>query len=105
MSETRHQEGSFIEWGSAGSALEGGQSGDVHVVAPLPNGALVAVIDGLGHGAEAAAVAHVAARILQANAAEPVLALVQRCHEDLRKTRGVVMSLASFNAKDSSVTW
>jgi hypothetical protein len=99
---------SIIEWGWAGEALdespEGRDSGDLHLVAPFPDGALVALIDGLGHGTEAAAAARAAARVLEAHPGESVLTLVERCHEDLRKTRGAVMSLASFRASESSMT-
>ena len=98
----------IVEWGSAGQALDesgrGEESGDLHVVAPFAGGALVAVIDGLGHGAEAAAAARAARRVLADHAGEPVLTLVERCHEDLRRTRGAVMSLASFDARDSTIT-
>src|SRR5881396_3494806 len=69
------------------------------------DGPLAAVMDGLGHGPEAASAARQAAGILEASAGEPVIALVQRCHDGLRRTRGVVMSLASFTARDSSMAW
>jgi negative regulator of sigma-B (phosphoserine phosphatase) len=104
MSKPLHEEQCVIEWGSAGTPFEGGESGDAHVVVSLPNGALVGVIDGLGHGPEAAAAAQVAVETLRAHADEPVSLLVQRCHESMRMTRGAVMSLASFNATDSSVS-
>lgn len=93
-----------IEWSSAGRALEA-LSGDLAVVSPFPNGVLVAVIDGLGHGPDAAEAAEAAAQILEADAGSSVLELVQRCHAGLRKLRGAVMSLASFHVEDSSVTW
>ena len=53
----------MIEWGVAQTAL-GGQpkSGDCHVVRSFPNGALVAVLDGIGHGEEASAAAKTAGR-------------------------------------------
>jgi hypothetical protein len=105
MTGTERRQLSVIEWGSAGAALAEEESGDLLVVAPFPNGALVAVIDGLGHGSEAAEAATAAAGILEVRAGDPVVDLVQRCHEGIRKTRGVVMSLASFNADDSSITW
>jgi phosphoserine phosphatase RsbX len=95
----------IIEWAWAGAPLEGTESGDLHVFAPFPYGALVAVIDGLGHGPEAAAAARVAASILTANAALPVRDLIERCHEGLRPTRGAVMSLASLDARSSTVEW
>ena len=95
----------IIEWASAGAPLEGPESGDLHVVAPFPNGVLVAVIDGLGHGPGAAEAARVAASILRAEAALPVRDLIERCHEGLRPTRGAVMSLASLDARSSTVEW
>jgi len=81
------------------------ESGDRHLIARFPDGVLAAVMDGLGHGPEAASAARQAAGILEASAGEPVIALVQRCHDGLRRTRGVVMSLASFTARDSSMAW
>lgn len=93
-----------VEWGWAGSALEG-ESGDVHVVVPFPRGALVALLDGLGHGSEAAAAARAALPVLEANPSDPILSLIDRCHEALRRTRGAAMSVASFATDDSSMTW
>jgi phosphoserine phosphatase RsbX len=93
-----------LEWGWAGSALEEGISGDLHVVAPFDGGALLVAIDGLGHGPEAAAAAHEAERVLVAKPEERVEALLARCHEALRGTRGVAMTLASFDARASEVT-
>ena len=96
----------FIEWGAAASPLEGqAESGDLHVVQPFPKGVLVAAVDGLGHGPEAAAAARSAVVTLAEYAHEPVISLVKRCHERLLRTRGVVMSLASFNALDNTMTW
>jgi serine phosphatase RsbU (regulator of sigma subunit) len=80
-------------------------SGDLHVVTPFPAGVLVGVIDGLGHGTEAAAAAKIAVATLTSYAHEPIVTLLKRCHEQLRGTRGVAMSLASFTAQDSSLTW
>jgi phosphoserine phosphatase RsbX len=36
---------------------------------------------------------------------EPVISLVERCHEGLRATRGVVMSLASIDPEHGMMTW
>jgi hypothetical protein len=95
----------LLEWGLAGAPIAGEiESGDLHVVAPFPQGALVAVIDGLGHGPKAAAAARVAAETLQANPGEPPLWLVQQCHERLRKTRGAVLTAASFAFGSSLMT-
>ena len=95
-----------VEWGAAGAALAGEiESGDAHVVAGFEGGTLVAVVDGLGHGPEAAAASREATYVLAARAGDPLDLLVERCHEALRATRGVVMTLASFRAHDSSMTW
>jgi phosphoserine phosphatase RsbX len=95
-----------LAWGTAGTALTPGtESGDLHVVAPREGGALVAVIDGLGHGSEAAHAAREAAAALLASAHEPLDEVVVRCHAAIRRTRGVVMSLAAFTVDASSMTW
>src|SRR4051812_16934568 len=47
-----------LEWAVAGRALSGQlESGDAGLVVALARGTLLAVIDGLGHGSEAAAAA------------------------------------------------
>lgn len=95
-----------IEWGVAGRPIPGeSESGDNYVVKPLKNGAIVAVVDGLGHGPEAAASAKVAVNTLEANADESVISLVNRCHERLRGMRGAVITLASINSQAGTMTW
>jgi serine phosphatase RsbU (regulator of sigma subunit) len=94
-----------LEWGVAGAALAGPESGDLEVVAPFDGGALCAVIDGLGHGAEAAEAARAAASLLAEHAGEPVTDLIHRCHAAIRGTRGAVMSLAAFDVTRASMTW
>jgi len=99
-------ETSLIEWGAAALTLPGqSRSGDRQAVMLFPGGALVAVVDGLGHGELAAVPAETAIEALERYAREPVVALIQRCHERLRGTRGAVMSLASFREADSTMTW
>jgi negative regulator of sigma-B (phosphoserine phosphatase) len=95
-----------FEWAVAGRPRrEGEESGDRHLVAPIPGGALLAVVDGLGHGEEAAAAAEIATHALSQNRTEPVPSLVRRCHEALRGTRGAAMTLAVVDAAASTVTW
>jgi len=94
----------IVDWASAGAALAT-PSGDLAIVARHAGGVLVAVIDGLGHGPEAARAARAAGDILEAHAGAPVVELVERCHAGLRKLRGAVMSLATFDAGAPSMTW
>src|SRR5262245_31289366 len=87
-----------LEWHSAAQPI-GGQtvSGDLHLVQEFDQGILLAVVDGVGHGDEATAAARAAIAILQEQAQESVIVLVRRCHEALKQTRGVVMTLVSLN--------
>lgn len=82
------------------------RSGDHHVVAELPTGSvLLAALDGLGHGEEAADAAERAAALLRGHAEESVIALTRRCHRELQGTRGVVMTLAQISPQDETLTW
>jgi serine phosphatase RsbU (regulator of sigma subunit) len=95
-----------LEWCVAARTLPGeANSGDHHLVLDQSPGALLAAVDGLGHGSEAAAAAEIAVRTLRQNAQESIVNLVGRCHQELRGTRGVVMSLASYDARDGTLTW
>jgi negative regulator of sigma-B (phosphoserine phosphatase) len=95
-----------IEWAVAHSALPGEEeSGDLHFVHTYEEVALVAAIDGLGHGPEAAVAAQRAAEALERHHAEPVASLLQRCHDNLRGTRGAVITLASFDGKRNVMSW
>jgi negative regulator of sigma-B (phosphoserine phosphatase) len=96
--------GQRVQTGFAGTSMEE-ESGDLHLVAPFPLGILVALVDGLGHGPEAACAARAAIDILREHAEEPVLELFRLCHEGLRKTRGAAMSLAAFDSRDASLSW
>jgi negative regulator of sigma-B (phosphoserine phosphatase) len=96
----------LVDYGVASAALSGeSQSGDEYLVQSFADGVLVAVVDGLGHGGEAAEAARIAVQTLRENASESVIALARRCHKDLQRSRGVVMSLARFDATDSCMTW
>ncbi|MFN2300813.1 MAG: SpoIIE family protein phosphatase [Gammaproteobacteria bacterium] len=79
--------------------------GDKYFVADIPEGMLVAVVDGIGHGEEAAEVATQALAMVEQYKSETLPELASRCDEALRGTRGVAMALAAFNAEDHSVTW
>ncbi len=95
-----------LDWAVAAQTLRGQtESGDLHLVAPFEGGVLAAVIDGLGHGPDAAEAARAACTLLAQDPARSPARLLQRCHENLRRTRGVVMSLASFTATPPAVAW
>jgi serine phosphatase RsbU (regulator of sigma subunit) len=81
------------------------ESGDHYVVQPSRDGVLIAGVDGAGHGAEAASAARIATATLQSHAEESPLALLLRCHEELKGTRGVVMTIAFIDVRDRTITW
>jgi serine/threonine protein phosphatase PrpC len=95
-----------LDWGFASLTLPGEvESGDLHLVKMLSTGVLVAVVDGLGHGTDAATAARTAVAVLERHAHESLIALVERCHRALVGTRGAVMSLAHFDRAAATMTW
>lgn len=96
----------LITWGVAARPLPGHNvSGDLHLVKPLPNGVLLAALDGIGHGDEAAAAARAAVDVLENHAEISLPPLVSRCHAALTRTRGVVMTLAFLDHLAGTLTW
>jgi negative regulator of sigma-B (phosphoserine phosphatase) len=94
-----------IEWGFAARTAPGESvSGDVHLVQFGDQGALAAVVDGLGHGEEAARVARTAAALLQRDPGDSLIQLITSCHSALISTRGAVMTLASFDKVKNTVS-
>ena len=99
-------EAASLQWGVAAKALQGElASGDAYVVCAHPRGMLVAVIDALGHGIAAADPAARTVDIISRHAHDPLLSIVQSCHEAMTGTRGVVMSVASFDVAERQMTW
>jgi hypothetical protein len=96
----------LVEFGVGNFALPGeGTSGDCHVLCGRPGGLLVAAIDGIGHGEEAAGAAKTAASVLTNGADQPVISLVEECHRSLQSSRGVVLSVASIDLAHGMMTW
>jgi len=79
--------------------------GDAYLVREYPGGMLLAVIDGIGHGPDAAAVARIAISVLEADASSPLASLITHCHQKLRGTRGATMTVASFDFKRGEMSW
>jgi negative regulator of sigma-B (phosphoserine phosphatase) len=95
-----------LDLGVAAATHEGEtRSGDVGVFLPTATGALAGVIDGLGHGPEAAEAAERCAEVVRANADAGAQELMQACHEALLDTRGAVMTVAWFDLERSELSW
>ena len=96
----------LVDWGVASRTMPGEQvCGDVHLFKPLPQGLLLAVVDGLGHGAEAAAAAVIALGELDRHAGEPLSVIFRHCHKALDRSRGVVMTAAWLEPDENRLTW
>lgn len=78
--------------------------GDNYLVEPYEGGILVAVVDGLGHGAKAADASAAAVEALKKRPHDHVTDILEYCHRATRQTRGNVMSIASIKA-NGSLTW
>ena len=95
-----------IDWSVASKPFPGQtRSGDLHVVTTHQQGVFLAVIDGLGHGPDAAEAAELAATILAASPNEDIIVLMRRCDAALKPTRGAVMSVATVEYAENAMTW
>jgi hypothetical protein len=95
-----------LDIGIAHYALPGeSESGDRCVVRTSAQRTLIGVIDGLGHGREAASAAGAAAEILEGFSGEAVDSLLERCHERLRGTRGAAITLIVIDAGVTIAEW
>jgi negative regulator of sigma-B (phosphoserine phosphatase) len=96
----------FLEWAVAGRALPGEKrSGDVATVLTSASRCVLAVIDGLGHGDEAADAAELAAQAIEQNRAEPLEALLLLAHEELATSRGVAATVAIIDGESGRMDW
>jgi phosphoserine phosphatase RsbX len=94
-----------LEWSVAGRPVAGEpRSGDEALVLADDRGALVAAVDGIGHGQAAAQAAEIAILALRHGPRDDAVALAERCHDALRHTRGAAIGLAVFRG-DRTVTW
>jgi serine phosphatase RsbU (regulator of sigma subunit) len=81
------------------------ESGDLCLVKRVGKTTLLAVVDGLGHGQEAASAAHAAIGAIDRYSREGLPELVKRCHDALVGLRGVVLGLALLDPQTASMTW
>ncbi len=95
-----------VEWGVATRCRHGETlSGDLAIVKLLPDGVLVAAVDGLGHGSEAARAARTAEQVVLGSSGRDLVPLFERCHTAMSETRGAAISLAFVSAAESRLTW
>jgi negative regulator of sigma-B (phosphoserine phosphatase) len=80
-------------------------SGDRHVAARAAHGLALAVIDGLGHGPDAAYAAGRAVEVVEGHPDAQPEELVRRCHAALQGTRGAAITIASIDAHTAELVW
>jgi phosphoserine phosphatase RsbX len=97
--------GGPVEWSIAGRPMAGEhRSGDEALVLTAGREALVAAVDGVGHGPAAARAADVAVEALRTGPWGDVVALAECCHAALRPTRGAAVGLAALGG-DGTARW
>ena len=95
-----------LQWAVASAPFDGEtESGDAAVVRDVAGATLVAAIDGLGHGPDAAVAARAVVATLEAAGPEPLARVMQRCHAAAAPTRGAAVTLASFDAERPRMSW
>jgi phosphoserine phosphatase RsbX len=95
----------WVEWAATGIPYPGeASSGDGHLIVHRELRTLIAVVDGLGHGPEAHRATTAAIAAIAEIPDAPLPSLFEHCDGALRRTRGVVMTIASI-ADDGQMEW
>jgi phosphoserine phosphatase RsbX len=97
---------SFLRWAVAGRPMRGqAVSGDQATVQVSGPRTIMAVIDGLGHGREAADAAQLASEVVDRHPAEPLEVLLLLVHRELHETRGAAVTVAIVDSERSTLHW
>ncbi len=89
---------SWLEIGAVNIALAGEEvCGDSWAIEETANQAQVFVVDGLGHGLQAAEAARAAIEVFQQHAGSSPTEIIQRTHSALRSTRGAALAVAEID--------
>jgi len=95
-----------LEWSIAERPYPGERlSGDKHLIVETRTGWLLAVVDGLGHGPQAAAVSRSFVDILAKNSELELVRLLQVCHAALQSTRGSACAIVSIDYQSCLLKW
>lgn len=96
----------YMEWCAIRHPIEGEDiCGDDFLIIQKEKGILIAVVDGLGHGQQALEASRRAIQHLKHYKNESLISLMNYCHEQLKNTRGVVMSLATIDVNENVMSW
>ena len=96
----------FVDWAVASRPMRGQDvCGDVATVHLNDSRCVLAVIDGLGHGPEAARAAALAAEVVERHPSEPPEALLLLSHRQLRASRGAAATVAIIDRSSGTLDW
>jgi negative regulator of sigma-B (phosphoserine phosphatase) len=97
---------STVEWAVATASAHADEpSGDAWLVRARHAGALIAVLDGVGHGSPAAEAAAVACGVLVRCTEAPLADILERGHTELQGRRGIALGLAAYHPDRSALEW
>lgn len=94
-----------LDWSVASRSESSAAPGDGYWVQPVPGGVLVAVVDGMGHGEQAAAATREALRVLMGLAEATPAEQCRSCHAALRGSRGVALGISRFDLEANVLSW
>jgi phosphoserine phosphatase RsbX len=80
-------------------------SGDASLAVPTHAGALLAVVDGLGHGEEAAQAADLAITAVRERAECDLESIIEACGVAIRRSRGCVIGLVALARDAEMLQW
>jgi len=79
--------------------------GDSWSVDLHPGRSKVMVVDGLGHGPDAAEAARLAIRAFNSHVRETPTRIIERMHDALRSSRGAAVAVAEIDAESGSIQY
>lgn len=95
-----------LDWAIAGRPAQGqDDTGDIASVQAVGDRCVLAVIDGLGHGPEAATAANRAIQAIADDPAQPLTTLLQSAHRNLVESRGAAATLAILDGPTGELRW
>jgi hypothetical protein len=95
-----------LQWGVAKHAKgQAADCGDAFTIQPTAIGFLVAVIDGLGHGPDAARAAERAVDAINQSAEQSLQDILRACHRALLSSRGAAISVAQIDLAEQRLSW
>jgi phosphoserine phosphatase RsbX len=99
-------EGPTVDWSVASRPVPGeAQSGDAATACVRGGRLVLGVIDGLGHGADAAAAAALAAAAVEDHADEAPAAVLALVHKALVGSRGAAATVAAIDVASGRLDW